>query len=122
MLAALTGTVTERKPESDLDRDLLRLRLVVEAQAAGVSWNVIGRVYGMTGKEMKRQVKRLAARTQRDYVTSLAPEPVPVPVPHSAAMAAVRRIHAAEGVTLVPAKPRKPPARKRPHHVRRRGR
>ena len=33
-LASLTGTITERKPETALDANLLRLRLVAEAKDA----------------------------------------------------------------------------------------
>lgn len=121
-LAALTGCVTEAKPETALDASLMRLRMIAEAKSAGIPWTAIGRVYGMSGKEAKAMAKRLAARTQRYYVLSLGTEVAPVPVPRSAAEAAVRRLHEREGVTLVPAKPRRPPARKHPHHVRRRGR
>ena len=41
-LAALTGTVSEAKPETELDRSLMRLRLVMEAQRRGASWTMIG--------------------------------------------------------------------------------
>ena len=37
-LASLTGTITERKPETALDANLLRLRLVAEAKDAGIPW------------------------------------------------------------------------------------
>ncbi len=75
MLAALSGTVTERKPETDLDRDLLRLRLIAGAQQAGVSWNVIGRVYGVSGKEIKRQAKALARSAQARLLAAGSPKP-----------------------------------------------
>jgi hypothetical protein len=67
--------VTERKPETDLDRNLLRLRLVAEAKNRGIPWTVIGNTLGVSGKEAKRQVKALARETQRDLVAirKLAP-------------------------------------------------
>ncbi len=64
-LAALTGTMTERKPETDLDRNLLRLRLVAEAKMRGVPWTAIGRVLGVSGKQAKHDMKALARVTQR---------------------------------------------------------
>lgn len=64
-LASLTGTVTERKPESDLDRNLLHLRLLAEAKAKGVPWAVIGAARGVSGKQAKRDAKTLARTTQR---------------------------------------------------------
>jgi len=67
-LAALTGTVGEQKPSSDLDRNLLRLRLVAEAKDRGISWAAIGRAMGISGKEAKRAAKQLAAHTQRQVL------------------------------------------------------
>ena len=64
-LAALTGTVGEQKPASDLDRDLLRLRLVMEAKARNVSWTAIGAAMGVSGKAAKAHMKALARVTQR---------------------------------------------------------
>jgi hypothetical protein len=63
-LAALTGAVNEAKPETDLDRNLLRLRLVAEATGRGVPWSAIGRTMGCSGKEAKRAMKQLARHTQ----------------------------------------------------------
>jgi hypothetical protein len=67
-LAALTGCVTQAKPETALDANLIRLRMIADAKAAGIPWTVIGRVYGVSGKEAKRQAKALARETQRDLV------------------------------------------------------
>ena len=67
-LAALTGTVNEQKPETDLDRNLLRLRLVMEATGCGVPWSRIGATMGVSGKEAKRQMKQLARHTQRQVL------------------------------------------------------
>ena len=67
-LAALTGTVGEEKPQNELDRSLLRLRLVMEAKARGVPWRAIGRTMGLSGKACKAQMKALARDTQRDLL------------------------------------------------------
>ena len=67
-LAALTGTVSEAKPSSDLERNLVRLRLVAEATNRGVPWSRIGLVMGCSGKEAKRQMKQLARHTQRQLL------------------------------------------------------
>ena len=64
-LAALTGTLSETKPGNDLERALLRLRLVMEAQQRGVPWSAIGRIMGLSGKACKAHMKRLARDTQR---------------------------------------------------------
>ncbi len=63
-LAALTGTLGEEKPQSDLDRSLLRLRLVMTAKGRHISWSSIGATMGMSGKEAKREMKALARDTQ----------------------------------------------------------
>jgi hypothetical protein len=67
-LAALTGTITERKPVTDLDRAMLRLRLVADAKDRGIPWAVIGRALGCSGKEAHRNMKLLAAQTQRNLM------------------------------------------------------
>jgi hypothetical protein len=69
-LAALTGTITERKPVTDLDRAMMRLRLVAEAKDRGISWTVIGNALGCSGKEAHRRMKALAAQTQRDLLAA----------------------------------------------------
>lgn len=71
-LAALTGTITERKPVTDLDRDMMRLRLVAEAKARNVPWSAIGAALGCSGKEAHRRMKRLARRTQRNLLLEQA--------------------------------------------------
>jgi hypothetical protein len=106
---------------------MLRLRLVAEAKDRGVPWAVIGRTMGLGAKAAKREMKHLAAQTQRDLLVSRAPKAAPRrrqdPIPQDAVTAAVGRIIAAEGVTLVPSKPRPRPAKtKQAHHVRRRSR
>jgi hypothetical protein len=70
-LAALTGTVTEAKPATDLARNMLRLRLVMDAKAKGVPWTAIGQALGgMSGKAAKHEMKALARITQRQLLAS----------------------------------------------------
>jgi hypothetical protein len=71
-LAALTGTITERKPVTDLDRAMLRLRLVADAKDRGIPWAVIGRALGCSGKEAHKRMKLLAAQTQRTMLLDKA--------------------------------------------------
>jgi hypothetical protein len=75
-LAALSGTVTETRPAAGLQRNMLRLRLVMDAQRNGASWQMIGQALGgISGKAAKRQMKLLAARTQRQLLASKGPRP-----------------------------------------------
>ena len=68
-LAALTGTAGERKPVTELDRNMLRLRLARDAKMAGVPWAAIGRALGgISGKAAKAEMKRLARVTQRQLL------------------------------------------------------
>lgn len=69
-LARLAGTMTERKPGTDLDRNLLRLRLAAEAKMAGVPWAAVGAALGVSGKQAKRDMKALARVTQRQLLAS----------------------------------------------------
>ena len=71
-LAALTGTITERKPVTDLDRDMMRLRMVAEAKGQGIPWTAIGAALGCSGTEAHRKMKRLAAQTQRTMLLEKA--------------------------------------------------
>jgi hypothetical protein len=72
-LASLAGNTTERKPVTDLDRDLMRLRLVSDARLAGIPWAAIGASLGMSGKECKAAMKRLAAKANRELVLAGRP-------------------------------------------------
>lgn len=69
-LAATIGTVADGQVATALDRDMLRLKLVMQAKDRGLSWAVIGALYGVTGKEMKRDVHALDRRVQRELMTS----------------------------------------------------
>lgn len=75
-LAALTGTVTEQRPDTELARSMLRLRLVMEAKQAGVPWAAIGQALGgISAKAAKREMKHLAAATQRELLAANGPRP-----------------------------------------------
>jgi len=65
-LAAMIGGVADGRPATDLDKAVLRLRMVKEAKDRGLSWAAIGSVYGLPGREMKRDVHRLDERVQRE--------------------------------------------------------
>ena len=70
-LAALTGTVTEAKPDSEFTRNLLRLKMVRDAKMAGVPWAAIGQALGgISGKAAKAHMKQLARVTQRQLLAS----------------------------------------------------
>jgi hypothetical protein len=71
-LAALTGTITERKPASQLERDMLRVRLIAQAKERGVPWPVIGNALGVDGKQAKKDFHALARRTQRTMLLAKA--------------------------------------------------
>jgi hypothetical protein len=71
-LAALTGTITERKPVTDLERDMLRVRLIALAKEQHVPWAAIGSALGVDGKAAKRNFHALARRTQRDMLREKA--------------------------------------------------
>lgn len=67
-LAAMIGTVADGKPATALDKAMLRLKLVKQAKDRGLSWAQIGSLYGVTGREMKRDVHALDRRVQRELM------------------------------------------------------
>ena len=71
-LAALTGTITERQPTSQLERDMLRVCLIAQAKEGGVPWPVIGAALGVDGKQAKKDFHALARRTQRTMLLEKA--------------------------------------------------
>jgi hypothetical protein len=66
---ALAGIEGAPVPE-DLNRDMLRLRLIAEARGRNVPWAVIGASLGMDGKQAKAMTKRLARDTRRQLITT----------------------------------------------------
>ena len=69
-LAALIGTVAGGQPVTPLDKAMLRLKLVHQAKGRGLSWAQIGSLYGVTGREMKRDIHALDRRVQRELMAS----------------------------------------------------
>ena len=67
-LAALIGAIADGQPATALDKDLLRLKLVRQAKDRGLTWAQIGTLYGVTGKEMKRDIHALDRRVQRELM------------------------------------------------------
>jgi DNA-binding transcriptional MerR regulator len=59
-----------RSPEGDLGRDIRRLELIRQAKEHGATWAAIGATLGTTGKEAKRDARRLAARVTRDLIAA----------------------------------------------------
>ena len=68
-LAALIGAVADGNPVTPLGAGMLRLRLVKQAKDRGLSWAQIGALYGVPGKEMKRDVRALGRRVQRELMS-----------------------------------------------------
>ena len=77
-LAAMISTVREGQLVTSLDKAILRLQMVQQAQDRGLTWAQIGSVYGMTGREMKREVHKLTARVQRELIAAKVREQAPV--------------------------------------------
>jgi hypothetical protein len=70
-LAAMIGTVAEGDRTTDLDRALLRLKLVRAAQDKGLSWASIGAALGYpSGRQAKKAVHGLEARVRRELMLS----------------------------------------------------
>ena len=58
---------------ADLGADLLRLKMIATAKDSGLSWAMIGRTLGMSGREAKRHAHKLARSCQRRVLTQDAP-------------------------------------------------
>ena len=71
-LAALAGTITERKPTTQLERDMFRIRLIAQLKEQHVPWAAIGSALGVDGKTAKKDFHALARRTQRDMLREKA--------------------------------------------------
>ena len=67
-LAAMIGVVADGQPATALDKAVLRLRMVKEAKDRGLSWAAIGSVYGLSGREMKRDIHHLDLKVQREII------------------------------------------------------
>ena len=67
-LAALISAVAEGKPLTALEKKQLRLKMVNEARQRGLTWADIGMVYGASGREMKRQARKLEEHVRREQM------------------------------------------------------
>ncbi len=58
-LAAIIQAVADGRPLTDLERDILRLRLITEARSRGATWAAVGAALGMSGQQAKKEARRL---------------------------------------------------------------
>ena len=70
-LAAMISAVADGQMLTALDKAQLRLAMVNEALGRGLTWAQVGAVYGKSGREMKREVRRLEATVSRLRRTEL---------------------------------------------------
>ena len=71
-LAAMISAVAEGKPLTSLDKARLRLALVDQAQARGLSWAAIATAFGYpSGKQAKKMVHALRERVLRADLAAL---------------------------------------------------
>ena len=69
-LAALIGAVADSQHATPLGKAILRLQIVKQAKDRGLTWAAIGTVYGLTGREMKRDIHKLSLRVQQELRTA----------------------------------------------------
>ena len=63
----MVSAVAEGKPAGDLEKAILRLRLIRQAQEQNLSWNVIARALGCpSGRQLKRDTHKLAEHVTRE--------------------------------------------------------
>ena len=67
-LAARISTIADGHAGT-LDLTALRLQLIDEALARGLTWAQLGTLYGMTGPELKRDIHKLRAKVRREQLT-----------------------------------------------------
>ncbi len=73
-LAAMISTLADGKPVTALEIAALRLHLIDEAIARGTSWATLGKLYGTSGRQLKRDVHKLRAQVRREQLTQAAGE------------------------------------------------
>jgi hypothetical protein len=65
-LTAMVTRLAEGHPAGDLERAILRLKLITEAQAKGASWNAIAAALNYpSGKQLKKDTARLHEHVTR---------------------------------------------------------
>ena len=66
-LAAMISTLAEGNPAGDLERSILRLKLIREAQGKGLSWNAIATaLHYPSGRQLKKDTHQLAGEVMRE--------------------------------------------------------
>ncbi len=67
LLAAMISAVAEGKPAGDLEKGILRLKLISEARDRNLSWNVIARALRYpSGRQLKADTRKLAEHVTRE--------------------------------------------------------
>jgi len=65
----MISTVADGKAVTGLDKAVLRLHLIDQALDRGLSWAQLGSLYGMSGPELKRDIRKLRAQVRRQQHT-----------------------------------------------------
>ena len=66
-LADMISTLADGIPAGDLEKSILRLKLIKEAQDRNISWTVLARVLGYpSGKQLKKDTHRLAEHVAQE--------------------------------------------------------
>ena len=66
-LAARISTVADGQADP-LNLTVLRLTLIDEALARGLTWAQLGTLYGRTGPELKRTIHKLRVKVRREQL------------------------------------------------------
>ena len=65
-LAAMISGLADGQPAGDLEKAILRLKLIRQAQDRGLSWNTIATALGYpSGRQLKKDTHRLALDVTR---------------------------------------------------------
>ena len=64
-LAARISTIADGQASAP-DLTVLRLQLIDEALDRGLTWAQLGTLYGMTGRELKREIHKLRAKVRQE--------------------------------------------------------
>jgi hypothetical protein len=65
-LTAMVEALADGKPAGDLERAILRLKLITEARARGLSWNKLAvALRCSSGKQLRKETARLAEHVSR---------------------------------------------------------
>ena len=65
-LAAMIAAIADGRPAGDLQKGILRLKLIKQAQDRGLSWNTIAAALNYpSGRHLKKDTRRLALDVTR---------------------------------------------------------